>query len=592
MLGRLSPWRHAFVALTVLGCAALALVGVIGGGKHVERFDAKQITIQPSGADGVRIREVVDEDFGTEQRHGYERLIPNDFGVPTEVSATSPNANADVGMFEQGADTRIRLGDPNTTFTGQHRYVLTYTLPQARLSAGELALDIIGNHEKFEVGRFEVIVTGLELADPKCSVGTAGASGGCVLVRDGDLYRVVIKALKPGQGVTIGGTITSRSAAVAPVISALPPRHFDYRIPLSLAMLVLGCAGAAVAFVVSRRKGRNEVFSGGAAQAAYGTLPAPRADGVMTEVATSLVNDDRMAAMATIEFVPPKGVEPWQGAVLLREHINDGTVSAWFSGLVAKEAITLEKVDGDLVMSIGPKRDTLDAASGAKVDLMMNDRTTLQLGAYDKDFAAAWKAVQADQDEAIASSGWWKRLPPNSASGGGLPAAMLLAIVALVFFGGASAVGAVFGVLKLWPLALSFGLVVPMLMASLVYRSLLPALSATGSALALRTESFRRFLIASEGQHVEWAWKQGLLREYSAWAVALGAADVWGKALAKSNVAPNDFNLTSPLLVYSMGSVFTQAYTAPSSSGSSGFSGGFSGGSVGGGGGGGSSGSW
>ena len=51
--------------------------------------------------------------------------------------------------------------------------------------------------------------------------------------------------------------------------------------------------------------------------------------------------------------------------------------------------------------------------------------------------------------------------------------------------------------------------------------------SAQGSALALRTESFRRFLHASEAQHVEWAWKHDLIREYSGWAVALGEADAW-----------------------------------------------------------------
>jgi uncharacterized membrane protein len=183
-------------------------------------------------------------------------------------------------------------------------------------------------------------------------------------------------------------------------------------------------------------------------------------------------------------------------------------------------------------------------------------------------------------------------MPPNSAGGGGFSATLLLAIIGLVVFGGASALSAVIGVFELWPLALLFGLVMPMLAAYGAYRTLLPALSATGSALALRTESFRRFLAASEGQHVEWAWKQGLLREYSAWAVSLGAADAWGKALANSNVAPSEMGLSSPLLVYSMGSSFAHTRTAPSSSGSSGFSGGFSGGSVGGGGGGGSSGSW
>ena len=128
----------------------------------------------------------------------------------------------------------------------------------------------------------------------------------------------------------------------------------------------------------------------------------------------------------------------------------------------------------------------------------------------------------------------------------------------------------------------------------LAYRTLLPVRSATGSALALRTESFRRFLAASEGRHVEWAWKQGLLREYSAWAVALGAASAWERALAASSVPPVEY-VSGPLLVYSMGPAFTSAHTAPSSSGGSGggFSGGgFSGGSVGGGGGGGSSGCW
>ena len=88
------------------------------------------------------------------------------------------------------------------------------------------------------------------------------------------------------------------------------------------------------------------------------------------------------------------------------------------------------------------------------------------------------------------------------------------------------------------PGALAFGLVVPVLAAYAVYRTLFPVRSATGSAFALRAESFRRFLKASEGRHVEWAWKQGLLREYSAWAVALGAADAWERAMHASSVAP------------------------------------------------------
>ena len=142
--------------------------------------------------------------------------------------------------------------------------------------------------------------------------------------------------------------------------------------------------------------------------------------------------------------------------------------------------------------------------------------------------------------------------------------------------------------------ALIFAVVVPFIFAHFLYAVMLPARSATGSALALRAESFRRFLAASEGKHVDWAWKQGLLREYSAWAVALGAADAWGRALATSNVPAPEMSMASPIWLYSMGPSFDSTRSAPSTSGSSGGSSfsGFSGGSVGGGGGGGSSGSW
>ncbi|MCB9381923.1 MAG: hypothetical protein H6513_14655 [Acidimicrobiaceae bacterium] len=54
------------------------------------------------------------------------------------------------------------------------------------------------------------------------------------------------------------------------------------------------------------------------------------------------------------------------------------------------------------------------------------------------------------------------------------------------------------------------------------YLPLLPVRSVQGSALAIRVESFRRFLLASEGKHVDWAWQRGSCGEYTAWAVALG----------------------------------------------------------------------
>ena len=94
------------------------------------------------------------------------------------------------------------------------------------------------------------------------------------------------------------------------------------------------------------------------------------------------------------------------------------------------------------------------------------------------------------------------------------------------------------------------------LVAFFAYRTLLPARTATGSALALLTESFRRFLAASEGRHVEWAWDNGLLREYSAWAVALGEAEAWSAAVESSNIPHPEIALRGPLLLYTNSSAF------------------------------------
>jgi len=592
MLGKIGTWRHVVAVGAIGGTALLAATGVIGRGHHDERFDSKVVTVEPIGDNGVRIREVVDEDFGTADRHGYQRIIPTDFGEPTDIEASSPDANADIDVTSVADGTRIRLGDPDATVTGQHRYVLAYTLPDAQLSSGQLALDIIGTDETLQTGRFEVDVRGLDLDDPKCNVGSAGDVGGCSLERDGDVYRATFTPLESGQGITIGGTIVGSLPIAESADPPLPKRRSDDRMKVALATIPLGLIGAGAAFYAARRAGRNEVFAGGAADAAYGSLPSP--DGDAPPAPVRLVVDSKMDELATIEFVPPKGIEPWQGAVLLNEKIDRSTVAAWVSGRVAKDQLTLSQDDGTLTLHRGPHYDDLKGADKAIVDRLLDHGEELMLGEYNASFGEGWSDILTLERESIAESGWWKRLPPSSVRSGSVGSFVVVAFFALVFFGAGSLITALLGAFRGKALALIFAIAVPAIIAHFVYKVLTPARSATGSALALRAESFRRFLAASEGKHVDWAWKQGLLREYSAWAVALGAADAWGRALANSNVPAPEMNLASPIWLYSMGPSFESTRSAPAPSGGSsgGSFGGFSGGSVGGGGGGGSSGSW
>ena len=196
VLNPVKSWRHLAVGGSLVVAPALVALGLLGGGTHDERYEAKQIVVIPDGDDGVRITEIVDDDFGTTERHGYQRFIPNDFGQPQDIVVRAAYVADDVSIADMGnGQTRIRIGDPNITYTGQHRYELTYTLPNAQISSGQLALDLSDDQTDLVTGRFEIIVTGFELTDPTCNTGAYGEVGGCELVRDGDIYRVVIEPL-------------------------------------------------------------------------------------------------------------------------------------------------------------------------------------------------------------------------------------------------------------------------------------------------------------------------------------------------------------------------------------------------------------
>ena len=579
VLNPVKSWRHFAVGCSLVVAPGLAAAGLLGGGIHEERYEAKQIVVMPDGNGGLRITEIVDDDFGTTERHGYQRLIPNDFGEPQDIVVRAPHASDDVFVIpESGDQTLIRIGDPDITYTGQHRYELSYTLPNARISSGQLALDLSDDQTDLETGRFEIIVTGFELTNPLCNTGDYGAVGGCELVRDGDVYRAVIEPLPPHQYVTIGGTITAFTEPVTVEAPPLPTRREDHSTEWALGLGALGALAAGGGFVTARRLGRNEVAGSNAADAAYAAGSA------------HLVTDAALDDMATTEFEAPRGIRPWQGNMLLTEKVGIDTVSAWFSDLLAQEYVTLSGKSPQ-TLTIGPNAEKAPPALYDDIRKLFEVNGELQMGKYQPKLASLWNRVLKDQRKEAESSGWWSKFPPGTR--GRYPKLLTgIVIVALAVL----VVSAMQHWLRAWPAAIAAAFAIPALSAGKVYRPLLPVRSAEGSALALRAESFRRFLQASEGKHVDWAWKNGLLREYSAWAVALGAADAWGRAIASSTVPPPEAALQSmPIWVHTNSTDWNRSHTrittsssSSHSSSSSSFSGGFSGG----GGGGGSSSNW
>ena len=329
-LGSFATWRHVVVGAVVVAGPVLALAGCLGEPYEPEGFDAKQIVVTPEGADGVRIREVVDQDFGTFGSHGYERSIPNDFGVPTDVEATSPDAPADVTWCPTPARS---TGDAHPHRRpgrhGQRAAPLRADLHAARRPAVErqLFLDIIDPGEPFATDDFEVVVTGLDARRPAVRRGDAGAAGGCSSSPTATRYRAELGPLDAGEGVTIsGGIVAALRGAARRRAAAARPRASEGSTRAARPRRCCRSARPAPAavFAVARRRGRNEVYAGGAADAAFGGahLPPPGSP----PLAVTYVADDRMGDLATTEFEPPRGIAPWQGQVLLRERIDADTV--------------------------------------------------------------------------------------------------------------------------------------------------------------------------------------------------------------------------------------------------------------------------
>ena len=399
---------------------------------------------------------------------------------------------------------------PTTTVSGQHRYVLTYTLPAARLSTGELALDVIGTDETMPTEQFEIIVSGLSLDDPTCNVGAAGATGGCTLAPDGETYRAVISPLDRGEGVTIGGAILGRTAPVEVADPAIPARRSDNTVPLAAAMLPVGAAAAGGVYAWARRRGRNEVYAGGAADAAYGPGATAAAARLSRGPPVRLVADDDMGELATTEFVPPKGIDAVAGVgAAARAHrrrhgrARGSPARPPATSSRSPRTATTTSCSVSVRGSPRPAARTGRSCAGCSTARPRSPSTATTRTSPRRGGRCG---PRPSGRSAARGSGRGSRRPAAAARPGSRcrscssPASWL-------FIGAGSLATALLGWIS-GPLgALAFGLVVPALAAFAMYRSLLPARSATGSALALRTESFRRFLAASEGRHVEWAWK-------------------------------------------------------------------------------------
>jgi Predicted membrane protein (DUF2207) len=561
-------------AALLVGAVALA-AGVAGQTERISRLWAGA---EVGGDGAARVTEVIDYDFGSQRRHGIYRDVPGlDPAGPVEVSSvTAPDQVEVTGTAQQA---RVRIGDPDRTVSGRHRYRIAYVLPGVA-PEGRLAWDAVGTAWPVEIAGTELhVVAPWRLEGIRCVRGAAGSEDPCRVDQPEPGHLVAtVDGLDDGEGVTVFATAGTRLAA-APALPAppagVPPDPGTGPFPPALVAAAAALAGAVPASRLVRRAGRERVASGGAADAAFAVGGAPM----------ERIDAADLGRLATVEFVPPRELTAAQGGVLLAEAVRPEHKVAWLIGAAVDGYLDLEGDDGQVTLVRLPRRD---GPATYLLDSAFEGRDRLTLGGYDEDFAGAWRSLGRELAAWERTSGLWDpagdhRRAQTRALGVVAVVAGLLAAVqgavwasrsgpgwlALVALGGLLAGAGAAAVTRAWEL-----------------RIRTPA----GSGLWLRTESFRRFLAGSEARHAEEAARLGHLREYTAWAVAVGELDRWSRAVAASSAAADPAVARYPRLAPALVSG-TSASSAPPSSGGSGGGGG-GGGGVGGGAGGGGGGSW
>jgi hypothetical protein len=576
--------RRLDATLLVAGGLAVAGLSAFGGlVSRSEQVDQFWVGAQLHPDGSASIDEVIDYDFGAlaSDKHGIERKIPG-LTADTPIQSSSPDAPGGINSVtpttvdgQPGVD--IRIGDATKTVTGHHRYLLAYDLPT--VGQPDLIFNALGDLTEFEIKASEVhVVAPWAFDHPTCVQGQDKHACTVRQVRPGELV-ADIGSLKAHEGVTL---LAGRGAALpdgAPALPAPPAsRPADTGAGLALPAAAAGAAALVAAALISRlvrRAGRERVGTGGVTDAAF-------ADG-STSTSEIRIDSHKLADMATTDFAPPEGISAPMGGIVLTEDVRSEHKVAWLLEAAIGGAVDLVEEDGKTVKLI--RKAPGDAETETILNTAFHARDEIELGSYDKSFASGWEKVGAHLDDWSKTCDLWDRgadrrrlrvrvlgilaaiLGLVGVVAGGVLAAdqgtsgVVLVVIAAVLAGGGFAAA-----LRAWELRVR---------------------TPKGSGVFLRVESFRRFLHESEASHAEDAANRGLLREYTAWAMAVGEIDHWKKAVGKSTIIPQSAGLNYVLLAPLLISSTSHTSTAPSSSGGGGGGGGFSGG-----GGGGGVGSW
>jgi uncharacterized membrane protein YgcG len=520
----------AAVALSLLVTAQPA------GGQRIVSYDVA-VTV---GSDGtMAVVETIDYDFGADARHGIQRDVPVRYhfdrshdrvltldGVVAQVDGT----RAEVQESDQpGGLHRIRIGDPSTTVTGRHFYVLRYQVAGALnhfADHDELYWNAVGQQWAVPIDQAAVRLTmPAAIQRMTCFAGPAGSSLPCAGTgRDGPTAHFTAAGLGPGEGLTVvaGIPVGAVSPVPRPILEDRPSLARSFRATAgtlagSAAVLALVLAALARALW---RAGRDRRWVGSPVDAAMGNDSG-------AEQPVGLFEDRSVP----VELEPPDGARPGQVGTLIDEAANPLDVTATIVDLAVRGHLRIEEVpehgwfakrDWTLVKLDGGKGGgELRPYESALLGELLEGRDEVRLSQLRNTFATRLHRVEGALYDDVVGQGWFARRPDEvRLRWRVIGVAVLLAGVFLTVVAGNAGLGLVPA-----PLALGGLLLV-------VAAHWMPRRTAKGTAALRHVLGFRRFIEGSEKERARFAERANLFSEYLPYAIVFGCTEKWARAFA------------------------------------------------------------
>jgi uncharacterized membrane protein YgcG len=595
----------------LLALIAVTLVLLTGsqrvGAQSAERITDYRTTIAIQKDGSLEITEVIAYDFGSNERHGIFRDIPTRFKFDEKhdrvypltlvsVTADPPSTPTDTKVSTVENATRIRIGDPDTTVTGQHTYVITYDVKGALNGFpdhDELFWNAIGTDFSVPIEHGSAIVTApADITAVTCFAGPQGSSLPCSSSNvDGSTARFTQDGLGPFSGLTV---VVALPKGTVPTPAPILDERLTFQTgfdpaPGKIATgAVIGIAGI-VALVMVLRRGRDRRFVGSATDQAFGNATGD-------EEAVPL----RGRTSGPVEFEPPDGIRPGQLGTLIDEQANLLDVTATIIDLAVRGFILIQEVPGEghrhntdyRLTDLGKGRAELRPYEVLLLDSLFETGSVVELSDLKYKFSAKLtKLRNALYDDSI-DKGWFSRRPDH---------------VRLLWRGIGFAVLVVGGFLTFVAFGLHWGLAaipVPIIgLLLVIFAGKMPRRTPKGTAMYSRIEGFKQIFDMGQGVREQFAERQNIFSEYLPFAIVYGCTKKWAEAFEGLDAQVTQSTSTwysashpftalafaSSIDDFSTTATGTLYASTPSSSGGSGFGGG---GFSGGGGGGGGGGSW